>query len=370
MKVLIVGGGPAGSLSAITLGKDRDIVIVEEHQSAGFPTQCAGLISGDCYKILRRFSDCKINDIRGAFFVAPNGDYVELEGRSKGVVIERKILDRDLLAKASEFADVWMKSKFVDAKDNVAKIVKHGETVEVSYDFMIGADGAYSTVARCFGFERPHILSAVQIESKFEALSDDMVELFFGNMYSNGFFAYAIPLDETARIGVVSKDNPRFYLENLIRKHPSASKRIKSSKIIELNAGAIPIGLIDFVKDNVALIGDSAGMVKPYTGGGLFYILKASEILGKNFPKLREFKEEFLKVVGKEFSIGMRIFKLYSLLEDEDYNYLVKVAKEYTDLARGLHMDKPSTLLRVLPTMIKIVRRPRLMVKLLEVLAS
>ncbi len=370
MNVLIVGGGPAGSLSAIALGKEHDVVIVEEHQSAGFPTQCAGLISRDCYEILRKFSNCKINDIRGAFFVAPNGDYVELEGRCGGVVIERKVLDRDLLAKASEFAEVWMKSKFISAKDGVAKIIKQGETIKVSYDFIVGADGVHSTVARCFGFERPQILSAVQIESKFEALSDDMVELFFGSRYSDGFFAYAIPLDETARIGVVSKENPRFYLENLIKRHPSLSKRVKSSKIIELNVGAIPIGLIDFVKGNVVLIGDSAGMVKPYTGGGLFYILKATEILEKNFPNLQKFREEYLRVMGREFGIGMKIFKLYSLLEDEDYNYLVKVAKEHADLAKELHMDRPTTLLKIWPVMIKIVKKPRLMKKLLSILAS
>jgi len=370
VKVLIVGGGPAGSLSAIALGGNYDITIVEEHQSAGFPVQCAGLISEDCYKVLKRFSDCKINEIRGAFFVSPNGDYVELEGRCGGIVIERKILDRDLLSKASEFAEVWMKSKFIHAKDGIARIVKHGEHTEVGYDFIIGADGAYSMVARIFGFERPQILSAVQIEAKFEPLSDDMVELFFGSRYSNGFFAYAIPLGETARIGVVSKENPRLYLENLIRKHPSVSKRIKIGKIIELNAGAIPIGLVDFVKDNVALIGDSAGMVKPYTGGGLFYILKATEILGKTFPNLMKFKEEYLRTIGREISFGMKIFRLYSTLKDEDYNYLVKVAKKHVDLAKDLHMDRPSTLLRILPALVKIVKKPRLMKKLLMCLAS
>ncbi len=370
MRVLIVGAGPAGSLSAMAIGKKHDILIVEEHQSAGFPVQCAGLISEDCYGRLRRYSKCKLNDIRGAFFIAPNGEAVELEGKCRGIVIERKILDRDLLAKASEFAEIWVKSKFVDARNGKAEILQLGNRTTIEFDAMIGADGAYSAVARCFNFERPEILSAVQIECRYEALSDDMVELFFGKSYSDGFFAYAIPLDENARVGVVSRSNPKFYLENLIKKHPSASRRIVSSKIIELNAGAIPVGLVDFVKDNIALIGDSAGMVKPYTGGGLFYLLRATEILKETFPNLRKFKEEYLKSIGREISFGMKIYRLYSKLEDEDYNYIVRMAKDHTHLAKELHMDCPSTLLRVLPTIIKIVRKPKLLKKLLSVLAT
>jgi len=371
VEVLVVGGGPAGSLSAIALGKRGDVILAEEHQSAGFPVQCAGLISKDCYDRLKKFSDCKLNDIRGAFFFSPNGDYVELEGKSKGVVVERKILDRDLIVKASEFAKIWMKTKFIGfSEKSGAILIKNGEKVCKRFDCIIGADGVYSSVARTFGFDRPKVLSAVQVECRFEALNEDMVELYFGQTYSRGFFAYAVPIDSTtARIGVVSEENPQLYFRNLVEKHPSVSKRIKLSKITELNAGAIPIGLVDFVKGNVALVGDSAGMVKPYTGGGLYYLLKATEILARCFPDLKKFKDEYLKLMKKEFDVGMKMFKLYSTLSDEDYDYLVRIGKDYADMAKELHMDSPSTLLRILPAIIKIVKNPRLMKKFLSALA-
>ncbi|HIP25137.1 MAG TPA: NAD(P)/FAD-dependent oxidoreductase [Archaeoglobus profundus] len=368
--ILVVGGGPAGSLCAIELGRKYDVLLIEEHQSAGYPVQCAGLVSKECYNFLKSFSKCKINDIRGAYFFSPNGEYVELEGKSRGVVIERKILDRDLIAKASEYGQISMKTKFIGISNSNAILLKDGEKIKVKFKYIIGADGPYSTVARCFEFERPQILSAIQIECKFKTFCEDMVELYFGNKYSKGFFAYAIPIDNSiARVGVISKENPLSYLKNLVNRHPSVSKRINLNKIIELNTGAIPIGLVNFVKDNVALIGDAAGMVKPYTGGGLYYLIKAVEALKKNFPDLKSYKKEYLKVMGKEYEIGMKIFKLYSILTDEDYNYLVKIAKDLKDYAKELHMDNPTTLFKVLPIVMKVVKRPRLIKKLLSAFA-
>ena len=368
--ILIVGGGPAGCLCAIELGKNYDVLLVEEHQSAGYPVQCAGLISKDCYNFIRSFSKCKLNDIRGAYVFSPNGEYVEPEGKSKGVVIERKILDRDLMARASEYAQISVKTKFIGISNSNAILVRNGEKIKVKFKYIIGADGPYSTVARCFGFERPQILSAIQVECKFEAFCEDMVELYFGNKYSKGFFAYAIPIDNSiARVGVISKENPLTYLKNLVNKHPSVSKRINLNKIIELNAGAIPIGLVDFVKGNVALIGDAAGMVKPYTGGGLYYLIKAVEALKKNFPDLENYRKEYLKVMGREYEVGMKIFKLYSMLTDEDYNYLVTIAKDLKDYAKELHMDSPTTLFKVLPIVMRVVKRPRLIKKFLSAFA-
>ncbi len=113
MDAAVIGGGPSGSLAAILLGKSYDVVLFEEHQSAGFPVQCAGLISDKCYKKLKEY--CKAekaveNRIKGAFFFSPSGKIV-LEGRGEAVVVERKTLDRLLFERAAERAEVFVKEK-------------------------------------------------------------------------------------------------------------------------------------------------------------------------------------------------------------------------------------------------------------------
>jgi geranylgeranyl reductase family protein len=370
VNVLIVGAGPAGSLVAINLGKKFDIKMVEEHQAAGFPVQCAGLISESCYEEFRKFSKKSlINRIKGAFFFSPNGDHLEMVGKRKGVVVERKVLDVELLSKASEVAEVWLKTKYLESKHKAARVVHESKEKFIEYDYLIGADGANSIVVREFGFKRPEFYLAIQFEASLECLDENMVELYFGKHYSDGFFAYAVPIESgLARLGVISKTDPLNYFKNLIEKHPSVSKRFKGN-FFELNAGVIPIGLNEIVKGDVCLVGDSAGMIKPYTGGGLYYHLKAAKILGENFPNLYLYKKKYLEELGAEYTIGSKILKLYSVLSDRDYNELVKLGKDL-DFSK-LDMDHPTSLLKVLPTLIKeVALKPRLSAKIARNLLS
>ncbi|HDM60307.1 MAG TPA: NAD(P)/FAD-dependent oxidoreductase [Archaeoglobus veneficus] len=370
MQVLIVGGGPAGSLTAIHLAGKAEVTIVEEHPSAGFPVQCAGLVSESCFKELRKFvsNRCLLNKIKGAFVFAPNGSFLELRGRSGAVVVERKILDAELLRKAADDADVRIKTKFLNCSKNKALLSGMNGKEVLSYDIIIGADGVASTVARTLNFPRPEILPAIQVECMFEPLDERMVELYFGKDYSDCFFAYAVPIGDTARIGVIAH-SPQLYFKNLVEKHPSVSSRVKG-RIIELNAGAIPLKLVDFVKGNAALIGDAAGMVKPYTGGGIYYHLVAAQVLGSTFPNLNEYCREYLKKMGKEYRVGEKIASLYTVLSDEDYVNLVKVGKGVEKLAHELHMDSPSSLLKIIPNLAKLLAHPRLSAKLCRTLLS
>lgn len=332
--ILIAGAGPAGSLCAMLLGKENDVLLVEEHQSAGFPMQCAGLISDRCFEGYKRY--CRIkkaveNEIYGALFFSPSGKF--FQARGKAYVIERKMLDEMLLEKASDFANVFLKSK---VKFKGRKAFFGGRCLQA--DYVIGADGVNSEVAKAFSFERPGFFTAVQVEAKFEAIDEKFVEIYLGKAYSD-FFAYAIPLGDTARLGVIAKENALEKLQNLVRKHPSVSKRFRGS-FIEINSGIIPSRLVSFVKERVALIGDSAGMVKPHTGGGLYYLLFAAEKLAESFPNLKKYEKAFLNELGKEIRVGYRIRRIYSL-EDRELEKLVGALRDF-DFS-GVHMDRPST---------------------------
>ena len=72
----------------------------------------------------------------------------------------------------------------------------------------------------------------------------------------------------------------------------------------------------------------------------------------------------------REYEFGLRILKLYSTLNDKDFNELVEIGmnfnlKEYT---KHLHMDEPSTILRVIPILPKIFKNFHLAAKIAKTL--
>ncbi len=367
-EVAIVGGGPAGTLSALNLDGVK-VTLFEEHQTPGFPAQCGGLISEDCLKLIKKYVSVEkfvLNRIKGAYFFSPSGEYLKLRGKSRGAVVERKLMDLELLKTCSlSGVNVFVKSKVrkVERKDGFF-LLNVSNLPDFRADFVIGADGPQSTVARDLGFDRPKFLSAVQVDCWMECMDDNFVELYFGRDYSDFMFGYAIPVDgEFARVGVVSESNAITWFERLM-KHPGLKGRIELKKEVELGCGAIPFGLVNFVRGRAILIGDSAGMVKPYTGGGIYYLALAAELLGKYFPDLERFRKEYMKRLGREYSAGKKIAKLYRELSDEEYDYLIKVGRKRAELARNLHMDRPSTLIKILPALLDVVRKPRLAVKI------
>ncbi|GAJ11095.1 unnamed protein product, partial [marine sediment metagenome] len=87
------------------------------------------------------------------------------------------------------------------------------------------------------------------------------------------FFVWIIPEgDGIIRLGVIA-ENGRRELERVIEE-----EGIKG-EIIDRLAGIIPLGLCQTVYKKVALVGDAARQVKPLTGGGIYYGMKAAEIL-------------------------------------------------------------------------------------------
>src|SRR6185295_19479071 len=48
--VVVIGGGPAGSMAARRLAEGgHDVVMVEEHETSGVPVHCTGLLGEDAF---------------------------------------------------------------------------------------------------------------------------------------------------------------------------------------------------------------------------------------------------------------------------------------------------------------------------------
>ncbi len=361
--VVVIGAGPAGAIAAKYAAKNgASTLLIEEHASIGSPVQCTGLISTAALR------ECEmgegnfvLNKMRGAFVYAPNCEELRIEGKEvKAYVIDRKIFDRALVERSLDAgADLLLRNRFIGMEPGKISVISNGEKKDIRAGIVIGADGIQSSVGRAAGLPRcEKILSGIQFEAPYDAKDPEFVEIFTGNNIAPGFFGWAVPFQGLARIGLATACAPAtYYLENLL-KHPVVASRCRGS-CTELVMGGIPLGASGkTATEEVILVGDAAGQVKPTSGGGIYVGAVCSRIAGevaakasRKETKLSEYEKRWRSAVGRELGTGMRIHKSLGKLSDENLNEFVaflnkqevrEVITEYGD------MDHPSVLLQKL----------------------
>ncbi len=363
--VLVIGGGPAGAIAAKYAAQNgASTLLIEEHASIGSPVQCTGLISAAA------LNECEIgegsfvlNKMKGAFVYAPNSEELVVRGKDiKAYVIDRKIFDRMLVERSlDEGVEILLKTRFIGMEKGKISVISDGERKEIHAAVVIGADGIQSSVGRAAGLGRcEKFISGIQFEAPYAAKDPEFVEIFTGNDIAPGFFAWAVPFNGLARIGLARNPGanpPMYYLGNLL-KHPVVASRYGGSRT-EFVLGGIPLGPPKkTATDSVMLVGDAAGQVKPTSGGGVYMGAVCAKIAGEVAAKasrkeagLSEYEKRWRSAVLRELSIGMMIHKSFGKLSDENLNEFIsfmnkpkirEIITEYGD------MDHPSVLLQKL----------------------
>ncbi len=372
--VVVVGGGPVGSIAArYAAQNDANVLLLEEHASIGTPVQCTGLLSTRALEEcgIAPMNDFVYNSVRGAFVYSPAGVCLPIDGgRTKAYVVSRKIFDRKLVSLAADRGvNILLRAKVVGltTSNTIQKldVIQLGRRITICAKVVIAADGVKSQVAHYAGLGRvKRILSGMQIEAPYSSPDPDFVELFPGSP-APGFFAWTVPLSaDISRIGVAVEPGSKHlaceYLERLIRQNGHIHKRMGTGEL-DLVTGGIPIGPLEQTYTTGVLIaGDAAGQVKPTSGGGIYTGAVCARIAGEvaasaalkndvSARYLKRYQERWKAAIGKELAIGMRIHditgrmsdtKLSSLIDSMNDPAVLKMITEYGD------MDRPSILIK------------------------
>ena len=112
--VVVVGGGPAGSMAAWEIAKKGvSVCMLEKDRDIGYPVRC-GEAAGESG--LRQFVDIQDSwiaaTITGTTLVSPDGTSVDVEFASEtGYILNRRIFDYDLSRYAANAgAEIYTKS--------------------------------------------------------------------------------------------------------------------------------------------------------------------------------------------------------------------------------------------------------------------
>jgi digeranylgeranylglycerophospholipid reductase len=351
---MVIGAGPCGSFTALTIARQHvPVLVLEEHERVGIPSHCAGHvgIKGLSRVGLRVPDNLVQNRIRGAKFYSPSCRELVLDhGSPVTYVLDRPGFDRWLADQAIGFGATYLlcsrvRSFTLEMGKTKLTIQEHDGTRELLCDLVIDAEGSPASLLRAAGLRRPeprNIVNGVLAEvDSLSNMNNEFVELYFGNEYASGFFAWIIPKrDGSAKIGLgVRGHDPVVLLHKFISQHPVASRKLRKSKILNLTAHPIPLGgpFSKTYANGVLEVGDAAEQVKPTTGGGIIMGILCSRIAGEVAAqswKQSSYKAEFLsryqsewrKMTWKDFLIMRRLRTHLDRISDEKMNNLFEAA--------------------------------------------
>ena len=339
LDVVVVGAGPAGLRSAKLLADAGfDALVLEEHAEVGRPVQCAGLVTPRVLE-MSGGGDFVLNEVTGARFHSPSGKFLDLDGgRAEAVVIDRAGFDRHLARQAVDAgAALELGAKALDVKVEAghATIIhtSHGKTAETRARLVVGADGPRALVSSKAGLPKPgQFVSGFGVECDGLELDQGRVWIFAGSEVAPGFFAWAIPAGDRARVGLAVSQGaphpPKRYLEQLMKRH--FGKELAELEGAEPVAGLVPLGPVErTASDRVMTVGDAAGHVKATSGGGIYMGLRCAGHLAETAAKaledddlsgkrLASYHSAWNDDVGKELKACMRLYKMYSQLSDSE----------------------------------------------------
>jgi geranylgeranyl reductase family protein len=326
--ITIIGAGPAGSYLAYLLAKKgKKVTLIEEHEKIGSPVQCTGIVTGSIEKYVKLPNDVIANRCNKVIIVSKNN---RIETKTDEIVMWRNKFDEFLANKArDQGVNILTNTQFIgfNGKHSIKiKNKNNNGTGELICDYVIGADGPSSTVAKESGFD-PIIDFYIGMQAKVKLKTDlDVFETYFGNEDFPKFFGWVVPESENVvRLGLGTFNNTKELFYKFLE------KRTGNKETLCWESGIFPVYDPNKIiqKDNVFLIGDAATQVKATTGGGIIPSLKAAEILCNSIINKKDYNKEFKKrKAGKELSLHLKIRTILNKFSDNDYDYLLNLMNQ------------------------------------------
>ncbi len=341
--VIVVGGGPAGSYTALKLAqKGYKVQVLEAQAGAGFKASCTGIVGQefvDTYQIPLKLILRQANSAR---LYSPSGNALHIYRKEN----QACILDRAAF-------DVWMAEQ---AQAAGASYEFNCRVTDISIEpgragVTVSRNGAESkipskAVVLACGYnpglnERAGLggfkVSAAGAQAEVAAPGLEEVQVYTGDT-APGFFAWLVPTTPgMARAGLLTRRDPGKYLKAMLEKLYKTGKI--TTKDPEISYGAIPLKPpARTYGDRLVAVGDAAGQTKPTSGGGLYYGLIGADAAAATLAKalndgdlsagrLGEYEKAWRGKLGREMRHGYWARRLYERLSDKQIDLAFKIMK-------------------------------------------
>ena len=380
--VVVVGGGPAGSMAAWEAAKGgASVCMLEKDRDIGYPVRC-GEAAGESG--LRQFVEIEdswiAEKITSVKLVSPNLSSVDIDFAAEtGYILNRRIFDYDLSryaanAGAEVYTKAYVKNVLANNGEVNGVVLDYlGEEKQIQAKIVVGADGLTSRVGRWAGLKTlvrmKDMESAVQYSVANVDIEPNKMIMYVGRNHAPGGYIWVFPKGEKfANIGIgisgkysKHKSAQKYLEEFMEREYPDAA-------ILTTMCGGVPCAkpMEKPVADGIMLVGDAAHQINPMTGGGIVAGMKggwiagqvAAEAIKKNDyseDSLLEYPKRMRKDFGKNHERFYKIKEVTEKLTNEELDSIAEKVlsiphnkRTLTSVFKAAVFKKPTLIIDVL----------------------
>ena len=274
--VLIAGASYAGLACAYEASqRGLRCRILEGKKSASSKIRTTGILVKEAHQAFQ-FPQRFLREIQGVRLYGPSLDFIDL--KSPGY----SFYAADTPGLMEWFAHtVQSRGTRIEFSQRLstADRVGDGVTVNGRYTtrFLVGADGARSTVAKQFSLgQNKRFLTGMEYEYEgIGFLDSNFLHVFLDSTIAPGYISWVVPGAGITQVGMAASYPHQLDMQVLLDKLKPLCD-FTGYKVKETRGGVIPVGgVVNPVgNDKVLLLGDAAGTVSPLTAGGIHKALE------------------------------------------------------------------------------------------------
>jgi geranylgeranyl diphosphate/geranylgeranyl-bacteriochlorophyllide a reductase len=324
--IAIIGGGPAGSRSAEILAQawglrnglsgGHRVLVFEE--KIGWEKPCGGGLS---YKVLRRYPFLGKATGHGKLiheveFLAPTDEAMRFRLRLPMAIYSRATLNRLLLRRAEDAGAEIIADRIQRLRRRGLGWELEGRQGNYAADFVVLAAGARTRLRQelvqdftprdfmlTFGYYVP--------------MESDLLRVQFYKEFEG--YAWAFPRPDHLSVGICGKVGEdrmaglRDRLKNFMQRFGYVSDKAQVFSHLLPALSTLSWGGLRLAGPGWALAGDSAGLVDPLTGEGIYYALRSGEILAETLVEglSDSYSERVWEEFGQALSVGARLVGMF-----------------------------------------------------------